>query len=144
MAAIGLKGKLEEAGVLYLRAIRIQEKALGPDHSDLASSLSNRANVLWAQVIDSSFFRRLRSVDARNCGVFGRDRTLLHAVWIGFGVLIGPCRKPRSHVGPGMLRSLPCSNAQRRGLGGVLETAAISYPNLTPPMCGHGRTLLTG
>lgn len=45
------QGKFEDAGPLYLRAIDIAEKALGPDHPTLASMLNNRAAVLMAQVI---------------------------------------------------------------------------------------------
>ena len=50
-AALGSQGKHGEADALHLRAIGIQEKALGPDHPDLAKSLGNRANVLKAQVL---------------------------------------------------------------------------------------------
>ena len=50
MTALGRQGKLEEADELLLRAIGIQEEALGPDHWRLASSLSSRAIVLQAQV----------------------------------------------------------------------------------------------
>ena len=43
------QGKLEEADPLLLRAIKIQEKALGPDHPSLAASLGTRALVVQAQ-----------------------------------------------------------------------------------------------
>ena len=55
MVALGPQGRLEEADELFLRAIGIQEKALGPDHPGLAFSLSSRANVLGEQVNDFSF-----------------------------------------------------------------------------------------
>lgn len=45
-----LQGKYDEADPLYLRAIAITEKALGPDHPSLAESLNNRAELLTAQV----------------------------------------------------------------------------------------------
>ena len=41
----------QEADELYLRAIGIQEKVLGPDHPDLGTLLNNRASGLGAQVI---------------------------------------------------------------------------------------------
>ena len=44
------QGKLEEADPLLVRAIEIQENALGPDHPSLANSLGTRAMVLQAQV----------------------------------------------------------------------------------------------
>ncbi|CAN0601310.1 unnamed protein product, partial [Ectocarpus sp. 12 AP-2014] len=37
------QGKYDEADPLYLRAIEIGEKTLGPDHPDLATRLNNRA-----------------------------------------------------------------------------------------------------
>lgn len=47
---LSTQGKYAEADPLYLRAIGIEEKHLGPDHPSLASSLANRANLLQAQV----------------------------------------------------------------------------------------------
>ena len=49
--ALGAQGNYGEADALLLRAIGIQEKALGPDHPHLAASLGNRANVFRAQVL---------------------------------------------------------------------------------------------
>ncbi|CAN0141647.1 unnamed protein product, partial [Ectocarpus sp. 8 AP-2014] len=40
------QGKYEEADVLNTRAIEIQEKALGPDHPSLATSLTTRSWLL--------------------------------------------------------------------------------------------------
>ena len=40
------QGKLDEADPLYLRAIEIDEKTLGPNHPDLATRLNNRAGLL--------------------------------------------------------------------------------------------------
>lgn len=40
----------EEAGSLYNRSLAIREKALDPDHPDVATSLSNLALFLRAQV----------------------------------------------------------------------------------------------
>lgn len=45
-----LQGKYVEADPLYLRAIEIGEKTLGPEHPDLATRLNNRAELLKAQV----------------------------------------------------------------------------------------------
>ena len=47
------QGKLDEADPLLERAIEIQEKALGPDHPNVALSLGGRAMVLQAQVWES-------------------------------------------------------------------------------------------
>ena len=47
------QGKLEEADPLLVRAIEIQENALGPHHPSLANSLGTRAMVLEAQVWES-------------------------------------------------------------------------------------------
>ena len=44
------QGKFDEADPLYLRAIEIGEKTLGPDHPDLATLLKNRARLLQQQV----------------------------------------------------------------------------------------------
>jgi len=44
------QGKLAEADLLYLQAVEIGEIALGPDHPDVGEQLSNRAEVLFAQV----------------------------------------------------------------------------------------------
>ena len=51
MMATDLQGKFKEADALSLRAVEIQEKALGPDHPELARGLTERADVLQAQVI---------------------------------------------------------------------------------------------
>lgn len=44
------KEKFEEADPLYLRAIEMGEKALGPGHPALARQLNNRAGLLTKQV----------------------------------------------------------------------------------------------
>ena len=82
MVALGLQGKLEEADELYLRAIGIQEKALGPDHSVLAVSLNNRAIGLRMQVIDLPSWRCL-SVEARTSGgsFGGSDHPPIIRLW---------------------------------------------------------------
>ena len=48
--SLGSQGKYSEADEGYLRAVGIQEKALGPDHPDLVITLRNRAYVLELQV----------------------------------------------------------------------------------------------
>lgn len=44
------QGKYAEAGLLYERSLAIQEKALGPEHPDMATSLNNWAVLLKIQV----------------------------------------------------------------------------------------------
>ena len=53
---------MDEADELLRRAIGIQEKALGPDHPGLASSLSSRADVLQAQVNGLDVFTLMREI----------------------------------------------------------------------------------
>ena len=57
-----IQGKLAEADPLNLRAIEIGEKVFGPEHSDLAVWLNNRARLLKAQV------RALRIFRDKACG----------------------------------------------------------------------------
>ena len=40
------QGKLEEAAPLYKRAVAVWEKALGPDHPQVAAGLNNQAGLL--------------------------------------------------------------------------------------------------
>lgn len=47
---LATQGRYEEADRLYLEAIKIGEKTLGPDHPLLATRLSNRAELLRTQV----------------------------------------------------------------------------------------------
>ena len=44
------QGKLEEAAPLYKRAVAVWEKALGPDHPQVATGLNNQAQLLQAMV----------------------------------------------------------------------------------------------
>lgn len=44
------QGKYEQADRLYIQAIEILERALGPDHPQVATGLSNRAGLLKSQV----------------------------------------------------------------------------------------------
>ena len=44
------QGKLEEAEPLYTRSLAIREKALGPDHPAVATSLNNKASLLQDMV----------------------------------------------------------------------------------------------
>ncbi len=55
VAALDSQGKHDEADSIGLRAIEIQEKALGADHPELATSLIARAQVLLAQVLIQYF-----------------------------------------------------------------------------------------
>lgn len=50
-----LQGKYAEAEPLHGRAAEIMEKALGPEHPDVATTLSNWAGVLKEQVIVKTF-----------------------------------------------------------------------------------------
>lgn len=45
-----LQGKYAEAEPLYERAQTVREKALGPEHPDLANLLNSRAALLAMQV----------------------------------------------------------------------------------------------
>lgn len=47
---LAAQGRYDEADPLYLRAIEIGERTLGPDHPDLAKWLNNRAGLLESQV----------------------------------------------------------------------------------------------
>ncbi|CAN0398781.1 unnamed protein product, partial [Laminaria digitata] len=44
------QGNYAEAGPLYKRSLAIREKALGPEHPDVAMSLNNLAELFRAQV----------------------------------------------------------------------------------------------
>ena len=50
------QGKLEEAAPLYKRAVAVWEKALGPDHPQVATGLNNQALLLkkMVRVVDAS------------------------------------------------------------------------------------------
>ena len=54
---ITFQGNLEQADPLYLRAIEIAEKTLGPDHPELATCLNNRAMLLESQVIPATWLQ---------------------------------------------------------------------------------------
>lgn len=49
---LSTQGKYGEADPLYLRVIDVMEKALGPDHPNVAVCLHNRALLLGEQVRD--------------------------------------------------------------------------------------------
>lgn len=49
------QGKYEEAEPLFERSLAIREKALGPDHPDVAESLNNWAGLLEIQVTVGEF-----------------------------------------------------------------------------------------
>ena len=49
------QGKLSEAEPLMRRSLAIKEKALGPDHPDVAISLSSIASLLQVCAISLSF-----------------------------------------------------------------------------------------
>ena len=54
------QGKYGEAEVFYKRALAVWEKALGPNHLDLASSLENYAALLRATRRESEALERER------------------------------------------------------------------------------------
>ncbi len=62
---IASQGKLKEAGQFYVRATKIAEKALGPDHPHVATALNNHAAVLATQVMPRESSRRfsLNAID---------------------------------------------------------------------------------
>ena len=45
-----MQGKFEQAKSLYERSLAILEKALGPDHPDVARGLNNFARILQSRV----------------------------------------------------------------------------------------------
>ncbi|CBN74654.1 kinesin light chain-like protein [Ectocarpus siliculosus] len=66
-------GEDTEADPLYLRAIEVGEKKLGPDHPDLATWLNNQAVLLRKQgKYDEAgpLYRRSLAIDEK---VYGRD-----------------------------------------------------------------------
>ena len=52
---VTFQGRNDEADPFYLRAIQIEETALGQDHPDLAKNLSNRAGLLQEMVSHDIF-----------------------------------------------------------------------------------------
>lgn len=50
------QGNYEQAWLLYERSLAIREKALGPEHPDVAKALNNMANLLQKQVRTFSNF----------------------------------------------------------------------------------------
>ena len=59
---VTFQGNYDEAGKLYERSLAIREKALGPNHPDVAESLNNTARLLKAQV------RAVRMLKDFSCG----------------------------------------------------------------------------
>ena len=59
------QGDLTEAKVYYERCQAIQEKALGPEHPDVAKTLHNRAGLLKAQVRYQRSFQGMYCVARR-------------------------------------------------------------------------------
>ena len=49
-SCVPLQGKFAEAERLYERCQGIEDKVLGPEHPDLATTLDDRANLLQSQV----------------------------------------------------------------------------------------------
>lgn len=60
--SLGFQGKFDEADKLNLQGIKIMEKELGPNHPDLATSLTMRAALLGAQVRAATKFRNVRQI----------------------------------------------------------------------------------
>lgn len=48
-----VQGNLAEAKILYQRRLTIQEKALSPEHHDVAISLNDLAGLMYNQVFAS-------------------------------------------------------------------------------------------
>lgn len=60
---IACQGKHDQTGLLYDRAVAIRERALGPDHPDVAESLLYKAMVAEDQV------RAVKKFPESLCGV---------------------------------------------------------------------------
>ena len=74
--AVPCQGKYDEAGPLYERSLAIREKALGPDHLDVATALNNRAGLLRVQV------RAVRRRNGRSLGSqYELVRVFRHPCW---------------------------------------------------------------
>ena len=61
-----VQGKYAEADPLFVRAIEIGEKALGPDHPNVATMLSGRAGFLASQVRAARIFQEFGSWGSRS------------------------------------------------------------------------------
>lgn len=69
-----MQAKYGEAEPLYERSQAIREKALGPEHPDVASSLYNRAVLLSHQVVTwNSFFTCCVCNGNVSCNVIGHS-----------------------------------------------------------------------
>lgn len=70
------KGMCEEAGPLYERSLAIREKAVGPDHPDVATALNNLAGLWMTQV------RPVRRFQASPVVLFLLDRLFVVVRWL--------------------------------------------------------------
>lgn len=57
-----VQGKYAEAAPHFERSLAIREKALGPEHPDVAQSLNDRAGLLLTQVRTEPSFREISTV----------------------------------------------------------------------------------
>ena len=86
------KGKFTESEPFYERALAINEKALGPEHPDMASSLNNLAGLLSSQVISSIIKRMYRNClkspargrAGHGCGILSSKSLSPHILFIAW------------------------------------------------------------
>ncbi|CAN0390435.1 unnamed protein product, partial [Laminaria digitata] len=77
-----MQGKYAEAEPLYARCQAIEEKALGPEHPSLATTLNNRAGLLGSQVRAARNSGKILLL-AMQCKFEEADPLCLRAIEIG-------------------------------------------------------------
>lgn len=86
-----MQGKYAEAGPLYERSQAIREKALGPEHPNVAAVLNAQASLLQIQVGLLTISERSRKVHIRSVGVYpsflNPSNSPSHVVWLCCAVL---------------------------------------------------------
>lgn len=88
------QGNYAKAEPLFQRSLAIREKALGPDHPDLATPLNNLAELLHRQVINicqallrlvcRPLFETMLDVF---CGVKSGEEFSSHKQWLGWNCI---------------------------------------------------------
>jgi len=100
--------KQEEAGLLYRRAISIQEKVLGPEHPDLATSLNNLAElslIQWRYREAESLHKRALAIREK---ALGPDHPLTAASLTNLARLYSLTRRPEM-AAPLLVRAVAIS-----------------------------------
>lgn len=118
-----LKGKYEEADPLSIRAISVLEKAVAPDHQEIANMLNQRAILLDAQVTSCLNLTMLRWTFWSSChAIFDKRRG--EVAWRGLaGLSGGGCSVLASNV-----VNVVTANAAR---GQLLQCFGDGYLNTT-------------